>query len=181
MSAASKPVQTDDAFAQSPAQGTLTLSRLLPGSPADIWPYLTESDKSKEWFAAIDGKIKKGSTITLRFDNSTITPHNETTPEKYKEAECGGVGGTILVLEPPHRLSYTWGKGSEVTFELTAQGNNTLLRLTHKNISERGAQLSIAAGWHSHLDVLQDKLNGKIPAPFWEKHARLMEHYEQVI
>jgi hypothetical protein len=39
--------------------------------------------------------------------------------------------------------------------------------------------LSVAAGWHAHLDIFGDKLMGQEPRPFWPNHARLEQEYEK--
>lgn len=40
--------------------------------------------------------------------------------------------GTILRWEPPRVLSYTFDEDSDVTFELSEQGKEVLLVLTHR-------------------------------------------------
>lgn len=51
-----------------------------------------------------------------------------------------GVPGKVLVLEPLHRLSYTWEARSPsiatVTLELTRENTGTLLHLIHTGIGE---------------------------------------------
>jgi hypothetical protein len=40
---------------------------------------------------------------------------------------------------------------------------------------------SVAGGWHTHLGILVDHLNGRTPQPFWTTHARLEAEYERRI
>ena len=79
-------------------------------------------------------------------------------------------------------MSYTWGgerDASEVTFELAdAEGGDVRLELTHQRLATRSAKLSVAGGWHTHLGVLVDHLNGRQPRPFWSRLAALAEEYE---
>lgn len=35
------------------------------------------------------------------------------------------------------------------------------------------------SGWHTHLGILIDHLNGKIPPQFWSTHARWEAEYEK--
>ena len=38
--------------------------------------------------------------------------------------------------------------------------------------------VSVASGWHSHLAILIDNLNGVAPRPFWTTHAKMEAEYE---
>ena len=73
-----------------------------------------------------------------------------------------------------------WGENaedSEVTFELQPRGNHVLLTVTHRRLADRDFMVSVAGGWHVHLDILADHLNGRVPPPFWATHARLAAEY----
>src|SRR5262249_33237430 len=67
--------------------------------------------------------------------------------------------GKILVLEPPHRLSYTWEtfepSPTTITFELTAENDGTRLHLIHTGIGEGedwdNYYSSVNSGWSVHL------------------------------
>lgn len=63
-----------------------------------------------------------------------------------------------------------------MTFELSPRGRDVVLTLTHRRI-ERDEVPSVAGGWHTHLGILVDRLNGRTPAPFWATHARLKAEY----
>jgi uncharacterized protein YndB with AHSA1/START domain len=79
----------------------------------------------------------------------------------------------------------TWnereGRSSEVRFELKAQGDKTLLTLTHSRLPDRNEMVSVSSGWHIHLGILEDRLNQQQPRPFWATHARLEAEYKQRI
>ena len=74
-------------------------------------------------------------------------------------------------IEPPNVLSFTWGGdtegSSEVTIELTPQGDQVLLTLTHRRLADRKAMADVSGGWHPLLAVLVERLNGREPAAFW--------------
>lgn len=46
-----------------------------------------------------------------------------------------------------------------MTFELTEQGSAVLLTVTHRRLANRDEMLSVAGGWHTHLDILLDRLH----------------------
>lgn len=72
-------------------------------------------------------------------------------------------------------MAYTWGGSQgepEVVFELSPQGDGTLLTLPHRKLARRDDTLDVAAGWHTHLDVLSARLAGREPGPFWSAHGK---------
>lgn len=84
-----------------------------------------------------------GGRVELHFRHADLSPEAEGVPSKYKSCEDGaGFTGWVRRCEPPRLLSHTWaerpGKDSEVTFELTPQGEEVLLVLTHRGL--RGAR-----------------------------------------
>ena len=86
----------------------------------------------------------------------------------------------ITACDPPSLLSYTWGQDcGEVTFELTPQGKNVLLVVTHRRLGDRGTIASVAAGWHAHLGILADRLIDRKPQGFWSTYMRLEADYEK--
>ncbi|ASM07339.1 MULTISPECIES: SRPBCC family protein [Serratia] len=163
--------------------GTLRIQRLLPGPIERVWAYLTESDKRATWLAAGAMTLENGAPLELEFRNSDLAGEHEPPPAKYKQhGGCVSNRGHITCLFPPRLLSFTWaeqdqGRPSEVTFELTEQGSAVLLTVTHRRLANRDEMLSVAGGWHTHLDILQDRLHDRAPQPFWSTHARLEEEY----
>ncbi|EIM8480167.1 SRPBCC family protein [Serratia marcescens] len=163
--------------------GTLRIQRLLPGPIERVWAYLTESDKRATWLAAGAMTLENGAPLELEFRNSDLAGEHEPPPAKYKQhGGCVCNRGHITCLFPPRLLSFTWaeqdqGRPSEVTFELTEQGSAVLLTVTHRRLANRDEMLSVAGGWHTHLDILQDRLHDRAPQPFWSTHARLEEEY----
>jgi uncharacterized protein YndB with AHSA1/START domain len=158
--------------------GTFRIERLLPGPIERIWAYLTEPDKRKQWFADGPMELRAEGRVELQFRFSELTTE-KTPPGKDDSCE---VPGRVTQCDPPRLLSYTWGDGtdaSEVTFELTPQGKDVLLVITHRRLGERTTMVSVASGWHTHVDILADRLSGRIPRAFWQTRARLQEQYRE--
>ena len=158
---------------------TLRIRRVLPGPIERVWAYLTESDKRGRWLASGPMELHVGGRVELTFRNTELSPHAEPPPEKYKQYEGASVSGRVTRCEPPRLLSYTWGESSEVTFELSPEGENVLLVLTHRRLPDRRTMVMVGSGWHAHLGILLDRLNGREPGPFWSTHARLEAEYER--
>lgn len=165
--------------------GTIVFERLLPGPIERVWAYLTESDKKAQWLAAGDVEPRAGGKAEQKFRHNDLSPHDNPPPEKYKHMQDGtGFTGKVTQYNPPHLLSYTWGEGtgevSEVTFELKPQGDKVLLTLTHRRLGEDPTILiSVASGWHTHLGILVDVLNNRVPKSFWTVHNRMEKEYYQ--
>ena len=91
--------------------------------------------------------------------------------------------GTILKVEAPHLLSYTWSEGdgsaSEVTFELREAGEKVHMTLTHEKLPNRQILIGVSAGWHAHVAIMIDQLEGKTPRPFWSTHMALETEYDK--
>ena len=161
--------------------GAIRFERLLPGPIERVWAYLTESDKRGQWLASGAVEPRVGGRVELQFRHADLSPHREPVPEKYRKYENGaGFTAEVTRCEPPRLLSHTWPDGSEVTFELTAQGEQVLLVLTHRRLTPTET-LSVAGGWHTHLGILVDRLNDRVPQPFWSTYGRLEAEYERRI
>jgi uncharacterized protein YndB with AHSA1/START domain len=161
--------------------GAIRFERLLPGPIERVWAYLTDADKRGKWLASGAVQPWVGGKVELHFRHADLSPQAEKIPDKYKQYENGaGFTAEVTRWEPPRVLSHTWADGSEVTFELTVQGENVLLVLTHRRLTPSEMR-SVAGGWHTHLGILVDHLNGRTPQPFWTTHARLEAEYERRI
>ncbi len=162
---------------------TVRFERVLPGPIERVWAFLTESEKRGRWLASGPMDLKEGGQVDLRFRHADLSPTKEPTPERFKHMEDGdSLSGRITRCDPPRLLSYTWGAkpdSSEVTFELTPREGEVLLVLTHSRLRDRKAMVGVAGGWHTHLAILADNLQGLEPRPFWSTHARIDQEYEK--
>lgn len=171
----------NESYGTVPAQGTVHLQRLMPADIQTLWSYLTESEKCAQWLNTINAPFKEGGSYDVTFDNNKLT--GEPTPEEFGTG-CHDASGKILVFDPPKTLSYTWKMGETdtvVLFELTPQGDRTLLSVTHSNLPARSTMLNVASGWHTHIDLLISKLARKKPGPFWALFMKLKSEYERII
>jgi uncharacterized protein YndB with AHSA1/START domain len=160
--------------------GKLRIERLLPGPIERVWAYITEPEKRRLWLAGGPMELKAGGRATLQFRHAELSPTKEEIPERYKAKVNGQVvTGTVLRCEPPHLLSLTWEYGSktEVTFELSKQGDEVLLVVTHRRLADRDMLIGVGSGWHTHLGILADRLSGRTPRPFWATHEALIGDY----
>jgi uncharacterized protein YndB with AHSA1/START domain len=175
-------MKTNDQYGKFTSRGEVRILRTLPGPIERVWAYLTDPDKRARWFAGGPMEPRVGGKMELFFRHANIAP-NEIPPEKMKQVHEQGftMPGTILRWEPPHVLSYTFDEDSDVTFELTPQGKEVLLVLTHR---ARGVDLpditGYASGWHSHFMLLLAILEDAPLPPFWATHLKLKAEYEKI-
>ena len=163
----------------------MRLERVLPGPVERVWAYLTDPNLRGKWLASGEMELRAGGRVNLHFHHAELSRHVEPIPEKYRDMEQGAdVVGRVIRCEPPRLLAYSWGEPSggesEVTFELTPQGNNVLMIVTHRHLENRNAMVSVAGGWHAHIGILIDVLNEVEPRAFWSTHARLEAEYEKL-
>jgi uncharacterized protein YndB with AHSA1/START domain len=163
---------------------TVQFVRLLPGPIERIWAYLWDGEKRGEWFASGPMPTKAGESFELHFKHSTLSPHRAEPPERMREMDRNGhhSRNVLLAYEPPRRLAFSFGdeKGiaSEVEFTLREEGDKILLTLTHRKIPDRAFALAVSGGWHAHLDILQDKAEGRTPPAFWDVWRKADEGYQ---
>ncbi|MDI7860885.1 SRPBCC family protein [Rhizobiaceae bacterium n13] len=176
-----EPIPAGD-FAVATTKDSVRIERLLPGPIERVWSYLTEQEKRRRWMAAGVVEMQEGGVVCHVFDNSRLTSRDDHPPAKYAALD-GPVKshGIVTACEAPRLLAYTFseesGEPSEVRFDLSESGSQVLLVVTHTRIPNRAAMLSFTAGWHTHLDILRDRLEGREPELFWPKHTRLEEEY----
>jgi uncharacterized protein YndB with AHSA1/START domain len=129
-------------------QKVLRFRRTLRHPVQKVWEALTDPDRVVKWWAEqkqLD--LRKGGAIRMAWTNGG--------PE---------VSGTITAVDPPYLLEHTldWSEdGSPVRFswrlEPTADGG-TLLTFEHDVAGP--VERKEVTGWHSHLDLLEDVLDG---------------------
>jgi uncharacterized protein YndB with AHSA1/START domain len=180
--------ETSQGWAEFPGPGEIRYARILACPIARAWEHLTDPEKRAGWLAGGPMELRGGGRVELQWDHARLTPHAETIPEKYLEMCAPGstTAGRVTRCEPPRYLSFTWaesgGGSSEVSFELTPRGDQTNLALIHRGLGDDPAMLTgAAAGWHAHTGILNAKLAGVEPAPFWATHARLEAGYEKLL
>jgi len=164
---------------------TIVMKRLLPGPIERVWAYLTESDKRSTWLAAGGMDLHVGGAVFLTFNHACLSPVPETVPKKYKDICDSGatLKGVITQINPPYLLAYTWGEQdgseSEVSFELKPLEDKVQLTLTHEKLFDHDTLIGVSAGWHTHIGIMIDRLEGKTPKPFWSSHIPLEAEYKK--
>jgi len=160
------------------APQTVRLQRRMPGPIDRVWAYLTESELRRKWLASGEMAPQAGSHFELTWRNDELTDPPGHKPEGFGKEHS--MQSTITAFDAPRHLAFTWGDG-EVDITLEPQGDQVLLTLVHRGISDHRNLLMIGAGWHMHLDVLVARVAGTRPEPFWDGWQRLHTEYAERI
>jgi uncharacterized protein YndB with AHSA1/START domain len=144
-----------------PTGSTVTVrhERAIDADPAEVWRALTEPSLLEQWLAPtkLDGRVGGAIVVTWPDDQ-------------------GEMRGTIRVLDEPSVLECTWSEGrdeSMLRFELEPREGGSDLRLIHSGTSRTDAP-GFGAGWQSHLEALDDVLDGRESASA-DRDARYRE------
>lgn len=145
---------TDDAT-------SVRFERTMSASIDRVWRALTEADELSIWLDQTSLQPGAGGSVKIDFED-------------------GPVHGTVTVWDPPHVLEYTWlieGEStSAVRFELLTTGGATRLILAHTMLPNTMGT-GYAAGWHAHLDRLDDHLSGRQVRGWDDRFEAVLEHY----
>ena len=161
--------------------GDLKFERLLPGPIERVWSWIADGDKRAKWLCGGGDAHSEGS-ISFDFKHQNLTPHDDPFPDKYKEMETG-ISFEIVVtkVDPPHHMVWYWptdfGANSEIEITLKEEGDQVRLILIQRGYDTVEDLTGSSGGWHTHLDIMVDKLNRKRPEAFWDKHERLAQEY----
>ncbi|HHB81862.1 MAG TPA: hypothetical protein ENK61_00145 [Devosia sp.] len=131
--------------------GVLTVTRLYNAPRADVFDAWMNTQKMNQWYGP-EGTVEVKSDIEANMGG------------KYAHEmifEGGRVHksqGTIIEYDPPSAFAYrSEGPGPDdvmtIRVEFIEQGSNTLVRLTHKGVTEQMAQF-VSPAWSGAFDKL---------------------------
>ena len=142
----------------------LRFQRRLRHPREKVWDALTRADRMHEWFGQgdVDLDLVDGGKFHIR-----TTGPPELVDAIIREAgeEALVQHNTVLHVEPPSVFEHTFGDpDSIVRWELTPDGDGTLLRLAHTEpptfMTTKDGPRDLA-GWHQLLEQLASALDGK--------------------
>ncbi|TDC52056.1 SRPBCC family protein [Actinomadura sp. KC345] len=123
----------------------IRFERRLAHSPERVWAALTSPDRQARWIPGVTIDATEGGAVVFDFGDE------------------GGAEGRVLAVEEPRHLEHTWVWPGEppatVRWELTADGDHTVLVLLHRPLRREPA-IHYTAGWHVILDALGGHLDG---------------------
>lgn len=125
------------------SEHTVRLERRYDATAEELWAILVEPRHVKNWLAEMTIEPRVGGRVTFDW-------HGDNQDE-----------GVIRVFDPPRVFEYTWTRRGEsvIRFELTADGDGTLLTLEHRS-PDIHHTVEVGAGWQSHLEAIGSLLAG---------------------
>lgn len=143
-------------------RAVLVFERRLAHPPEAVWAALTEPVHRDRWMgrSAVDGRV--GGTIETVASGPALPP------------DVKRMTGRIMVWDPPHVFEHEWNQAivepGVVRYELTPDGDGTLLTFTHRGLGTPNAN-GFRPGTQAFLDRLQAHLDGR-PLPNWADRYR---------
>ncbi len=158
---------TDGVLVTIDGRAALRFERRYPHAIERVWRAVTDPDEMASWFPArVVGERAVGAP--LRFDDGT---QREAAAADGEPARADGpmFSGTVVVCDPPHVFSFTWG-GELLRIELRAADDGTVLEFTH-HLGHRSTAARNGAGWNAclaGLDAALDPSGGSTAAGDWK-------------
>lgn len=158
---------TDDATVTTESGRTvLRFERQLRHPVERVWQALTEPSEISGWLAEAKLDPVEGGQVELRWLNTD------------DEGNTAVARGIVTRYEPLRVLEFDTDIHGRLRWELapTPAGSRLVFLVEHELAPEWLAK--VVAGWHVHLDFLQDALDGQRvdwsnwPRDRWEQHYR---------
>ncbi len=130
----------------------LVFTRHYRASPEVLWDMLTNPEKTLMWWAKTRGMAKAGSSFDLKWLNVKDEGHGIETDWWY---------GRVIEAEAAKVLEISNAMHGRIRITLTPKADGTELVFTNTiEVPAEVVNMSLA-GWHVHLDHLQEALEGK--------------------
>jgi len=125
--------------------------RVMPHPPEKVWRALTQSALMAQWLMPNDFKPEVGHRFAFR--------------AQPQPGWSGVTNCEVRELDPPRRLVYTWGDGTEtaiglktlVTWTLTPEAGGTRVRMEQSGFrpQDQAAWKGAAYGWRKLVAALE--------------------------
>jgi uncharacterized protein YndB with AHSA1/START domain len=132
------------------------------GHPVErVWRALTEPDQIAAWLALAELDLEEGGRVVLTWQNTD------------DEGNTSVARGTVSALEPPRLLEFDTDIHGRLRWELEPAGDGTALTFTAEVDLPEDFETKVIAGWHIHLDHLEEVLDGgTIDWEHWDRAHR---------
>jgi uncharacterized protein YndB with AHSA1/START domain len=143
----------------------ISFERRLAHPVARVWDSLTRPDQLIAWWGDADVELAEGGHFDVRWLNTD------------EEGNAAEMHARIAKLEPQRLLVLDGDMHGRLRWELTPDGDGTLLSFRSTLELDPEFVTKVPAGWHFHLDALQRHLEGGstdlVEIPDWDEiHAR---------
>jgi uncharacterized protein YndB with AHSA1/START domain len=139
----------------------LRFERNLNHPVEKVWAAITEPEQLVQWLAAAEIDPRPGGRFVLNFENTR-----------------DHMPGRVIKWDPPNLFEHTFGDEANgvVRWELIPNGDGCLLKLSH-TVYSSAEMANFLSGWHTHLDLLSDLVDGR-PRPWsWDEWRAHRDRY----
>ncbi|GAB6930634.1 hypothetical protein JCM10914A_46170 [Paenibacillus sp. JCM 10914] len=145
----------------------VSFERYLKHPVEKVWRAITNPEHMAKWLTVqSEMELRVDGQLAFRWDNGDL------------------VEGKITKIDPPHELEYTWleeASGySVVRWRLKDEGERCLLHLTH-TFYEVAVVPDYLAGWHVHLEALDEVINDQFTRFPWERVKEMRSKYTSIM
>jgi uncharacterized protein YndB with AHSA1/START domain len=127
-----------------------------------VWAALTDPARIEQWWARAQLDLRQDGRARFEWLNGDAVAE-----------------GRISRLEPPHAIEFDTDPHGTLLWELTAEGDETHVTLTVTADIPEDDLAKAQAGWHVHVDFLEDALDGRpVDWPNWPLD-RWQAHYDR--
>jgi uncharacterized protein YndB with AHSA1/START domain len=132
------------------------------GHPVErVWRAITEPSEMEKWLALAELDLVEGGGVVLTWQNTD------------DDGNTAVARGTVSALDPPHLVEFDTDIHGRLRWELEPDGDGTVLSFTAEVELPPDYELEVLAGWHIHLDHLEEVLDGgDIDWPNWSTEHR---------
>jgi uncharacterized protein YndB with AHSA1/START domain len=127
----------------------LRYERRLAHPVERVWSALTEPAELVGWWGDADVELVEGGSFVMRWLNTD------------DQGNSSVMNATITRLEPPRLLETNGDIHGTLRWELSPDGGGSLLVFTSTLELAESDRAKVLAGWHVHLDHLEDALDGR--------------------
>jgi uncharacterized protein YndB with AHSA1/START domain len=152
---------TDGTLERRDGQHVIRFERRL-GHPVErVWRALTEPDEIAAWLALAELELEEGGRVVLTWQNTD------------DEGNTAVARGTVTALDPPRLLEFDTDIHGRLRWQLEPASDGTALTFTAEVDLPEDYETEVLAGWHIHLDHLEEVLDGgTIDWSNWDRDHR---------
>jgi uncharacterized protein YndB with AHSA1/START domain len=155
---------TSGRYETSDGQPVVRFERTFSDPVHAVWEAVSDPAQLAEWFPTTVEfeRLEPGAPIDFRFAQDAYPP----------------MTGLFLEVEPPRRLSFTWGD-DRLTFELSERDGGASCRLAFSVVLDSADKAARdSAGWEQCLNMLAEVATGRAPERPGAREA-WREYYEE--
>ncbi|WP_392467611.1 SRPBCC family protein [Arsenicicoccus cauae] len=145
---------------------TLTVTRDLSIPVEELWSWITEPDRTAQWYGPWSGDGRVGATVQVTMTSEEGSPT---------------MGMRITECSPPHRLGLASEAPPPFAWPLALQcaksEGGSSITLHHTQIPAEMSLGDIGPGWEFYLDHLVCAIEGREAPPFEDYVQDLAEPY----